>query len=407
MVYSEQIKRIAVCVGNDGTPKSLSRIPSDDKSYDEEWIQQLLEKCPALLRSEEIGFDCAELVCIGREVSVSSAGGAGFIDNLYVSSSGKVVIVETKLFRNQESRRTVIAQILDYAKEAAKWDAEVLDSIAEAYTFKKRKQSFQVVDLMYEAGYLKIADSAAFVDSVNRNLKAGNFLLLIVGDGIRTGVQELADFLSSYTSLGFQLGLIALEMYRHEDSTIVIPNILTKTTVIERQIFQRGTAQLSTASTNEKGQPKAIRSKEEFIHDFALAGKCDEARAAEFIQQLNNIPNVVITSHPTQLRVRVVSPDGSTFPILNLCLSSNGSDASIILLPVETFSDLKKANLPTEVVDSYFDFYKAFISSRCKHVPYENISGFYYGDINKILGSTPLFVEAIEKLVSDVYSLEE
>ena len=274
MVYSEQIKRIAVCVDSDGTPKNLSRIPSDDKSYDEEWIQQLLEKCPALLRSEEIGFDCAELVCIGREVSVSSAGGAGFIDNLYVSSSGKVVIVETKLFRNQESRRTVIAQILDYAKEAAKWDAEVLDSIAEAYTFKKRNQSFRVVDLMYEAGYLKIADSAAFVDSVNRNLKAGNFLLLIVGDGIRTGVQELADFLSSYTSLGFQLGLIALEMYQHEGSTIVIPNILTKTTVIERQIFQRGTVQPSPSS-NEKGQPKAIRSKEEFIHDFALAGKSE------------------------------------------------------------------------------------------------------------------------------------
>lgn len=73
------------------------------------------------------------MICIGREVAVGSGENTGYIDNLYITPSGMIVIVETKLFRNQEARRTVIAQIIDYAKEVQKWDAEKLDKIAQGY----------------------------------------------------------------------------------------------------------------------------------------------------------------------------------------------------------------------------------------------------------------------------------
>jgi hypothetical protein len=39
----------------------------------------------------------------------------GYIDNLLMTPSGDIAIVETKLFRNPQARRAVLAQVLDYA----------------------------------------------------------------------------------------------------------------------------------------------------------------------------------------------------------------------------------------------------------------------------------------------------
>ena len=50
----------------------------------------------------------------------------GLLDILMVTPNGKLVIIETKLWRNPEARRKVIAQILDYAKELSRWNYEDL-----------------------------------------------------------------------------------------------------------------------------------------------------------------------------------------------------------------------------------------------------------------------------------------
>ena len=42
------------------------------------------------------------------------ACGHGFIDNLFITPRGDIVLVETKLWRNPQARREVIAQALDY-----------------------------------------------------------------------------------------------------------------------------------------------------------------------------------------------------------------------------------------------------------------------------------------------------
>jgi len=47
-----------------------------------------------------------------------------------MNSSGYLTLVETKLWRNPESRRTVIGQIIDYAKELSRLSYEgLLDAI--------------------------------------------------------------------------------------------------------------------------------------------------------------------------------------------------------------------------------------------------------------------------------------
>ena len=53
--------------------------------------------------------------------------GAGPADILYLTPSGQVVVVETKLWRNPEARREVVGQILDCARQLTGWSFDVLE----------------------------------------------------------------------------------------------------------------------------------------------------------------------------------------------------------------------------------------------------------------------------------------
>ncbi len=87
-------------------------------------------------------------------------------------------------------------------------------------------------------------DTAVFVDGVNRSLKSGDFLLLIIGDGIRSGAESLVGFLQQYGNLRFSLGLIEVAAYRLSASEMLLqPRILARTEVLTRMVI-----------VNEKGE---------------------------------------------------------------------------------------------------------------------------------------------------------
>ena len=74
---------------------------------------------------------------------------------------------------------------------------------------------------------------ADFVDTVNRNLERGKFLLLIVGDGIREGAIGITEFLSNVGHLNFAFAMIELSLYKAKDlGTLIIPKTIVKTTEI-------------------------------------------------------------------------------------------------------------------------------------------------------------------------------
>lgn len=132
MIYTERMSRSAIHINPNGQASAMKRIPFMTGAFNEAWLQEILADNPFVIPSFEVGSEYAPLVCIGREVPVGSGETQGYIDNLYLTPSGRIVIVETKLFRNQESRRTVVAQIIDYAKELQKWDCAMLDKVADA-----------------------------------------------------------------------------------------------------------------------------------------------------------------------------------------------------------------------------------------------------------------------------------
>ena len=406
MIYSERMNRNAVFVSSDQQVEHLRRIPFMHGTFNEKWLQELIASHPSLLQSEEIGAEYANLVCIGTEVKVGAGETTGYIDNLYVSASGQVVIVETKLFRNQEARRTVIAQIIDYAKEVQQWDAEKLDEIAADYTYLRDGQASRVFDLMLKEGYLTAGDSSRFVDSINRNLEQANFLLLVVGDGIRSGVQQLAEFLQNYASMSFKLALMEMEVYEHANGVVVIPNILTKTAVIRRTIYTGHQVQENELSEKQGQVPQSpVPTQQEFINIFSANGGYDSSQVTSFISDVSSVPGVSLTLHPSAIRIRVTLSDGSACPVLIFGKSGSFGNpaADIWVRPEDITSKLVKAGHDISEADEYLDFYRKFIDKeRCKHEPYTVPAGFYYAYVRKVLQNSEAFMEALEQLISVV-----
>lgn len=192
-------------------------------------IQALVHAYPASLPISEIDPSFVGAVPICRELNTS----AGAIDNLLVTPSGLPVLVECKLWRNPEGRREVVGQILDYAKELSRWSSADLQR--EVSIRLKQRDGNPMLDLV-RATHPDL-DEVEFNDALTHNLRRGRFLLLIVGDGIRAGVEAIAEYLEAHAGLHFSLGLVEMPIYVMPDGKrIVVPRVLAKTKVITRNV---------------------------------------------------------------------------------------------------------------------------------------------------------------------------
>ena len=220
--------------------------------YDENWLQRLLFEKPEVLPIGEIDPAFAPAVPLCRELPTA----AGSIDLAYVSEQGLLSIVECKLWRNPEARRAAVTQILDYAKEISRWSYEELnDAVRRAA--KRHEGTNTLFDLVQEQN--DTIDEQTFVDDVTRNLKSGRFLLLVVGDGIREGVERIADYLKQSAGIRFTFGLVELAIFDMPDGPasgiIVEPRVLARTFEIERAVVRLADAGVVVEDSRSTGLP--------------------------------------------------------------------------------------------------------------------------------------------------------
>ena len=214
----ESLRRIPV-----GTPKSQG-------GMDESTLQDLLFQHPKSLpvASIDAAYDGAVPVC--KELSTP----AGYLDALYVNALGRLTLVEFKLWRNPQARRQVIGQILDYAKELASWRYEDLQREVSKRLNKTGNALYDQVCAIHPD-----VNEAQFVDNVNQHLQRGEFLLLIVGDGIREGVETIVDFVQRHSGLRFNLALVEVALYRENNGGIIVqPRILVRTEIVSRFVYE-------------------------------------------------------------------------------------------------------------------------------------------------------------------------
>ena len=202
--------------------------------YSEDWLQNLLYSHPQSLPIAEIDDSFSGLVPVCREMNTS----AGPVDVVYITPSGRPVIVEAKLWRNPEARRKVIGQLLDYAKELSRWNYETFD--AAVRRARRAEDGDSPKGLAEVLGFAPGSTEAArLFDAVSQSLKRGDLLLLIVGDGIREGVGAIAEFLEGHGSLHFTFGLVEMAIFRLPDGgQLVQPRVLVQSTIVRRTVVE-------------------------------------------------------------------------------------------------------------------------------------------------------------------------
>jgi len=259
-------------IDGDGKHIHLERIQFKDNTLKEDLLQKTLHESPELLPVEELHPEFLPLVSLGREIDS--------IDNLFISPSGRLTIVETKLWRNPEATRQVVAQITDYATRLKSWSYSDLESNA-----RKAMPPAPIVDRTL---YGFISDESPeppplepeFVDAVERNLNVGRFLLLIVGDGIRESVERMLGGLHQHPELQFSFGLVELQLFRHPDKRkemLIVPQIVASTTEVVRGVIKIETTGTATVRVEvEREEEKSGGRRRTLTEEELLSSVADE-----------------------------------------------------------------------------------------------------------------------------------
>ena len=272
----------------DGEATPLRRVPLDERTFDESALQDLLFAHPTLIPVGDIEPLFEGLRPLARELPV----GGGFLDLIFMNGEGYLTLVETKLWRNPEARRTVVAQIIDYASHLSTWTYDELCQAVLASRKASRNNdagvsSDPLVDLASDGD--DDMDEREFVDCMNRNLRLGRFVLLIVGDGIHEGVEKMADFLNQTPQLQFTLGLVEMGCYSLNDKAqpadfFVQPRIVARTREVTRAVVEiKTTVQPDEIHVSVPSAPPKAQSGRTNITESAFLEQLSQSSSPEVV----------------------------------------------------------------------------------------------------------------------------
>ena len=319
------------------SPISTSR--DDPQSFDEDLLQTLIDEVPSVLPIRDFIKSATTLYPLGREIPVDIGGSDGFIDNLLVTNDGYLVIVETKLYRNPEATRAVVTQTLQYGMAVGQLPLIKLESTirrAEKSSLRKDESIRSCIARMSggtgKSGLL--ADD--FEENLERNLRRGEILLLVVSDGIRVGVERITHWLNEQgnNSSPFKFGLVDLKFHTIGGKRLVIPRTLLKSLEISRHVVVVDILPSSSevnVSANVKDEFMASTGKRSSgLRPIKVAGAPltkaslmdllkpeDQVPAQRLIEQLE-IAGLDSQGTGSTLKFGLVADDGQFHPVIGL-----------------------------------------------------------------------------------------
>lgn len=154
------------------------------------------------------------LAFVGRQVDLPDAG---ILDVLCVDENGLPVAVEVKLARNGESRRQVVAQIVDYLSALTALTVDELDARTEG-ALKDALRSFDPPG----------GDPASFErrwQACGANLRAGLARIVVALDSAPTDLERIVQFLSERSNLDIRLVTIS-KFVEPRVGTLYVPTVL-------------------------------------------------------------------------------------------------------------------------------------------------------------------------------------
>ncbi|HEV2365725.1 MAG TPA: hypothetical protein VGS12_16160 [Caulobacteraceae bacterium] len=220
-------------IGEDHTVTTLARMQLGQSPLDggrrEKFVQDLVHDHPEVLPMLDIEPAFSPLLPVCKELETA----AGYIDNLWLTPAGGIVFGECKLFRNPQARREVIAQSLDYARALAAWTYDDLQGAVRKALGRSELTLWSLVE--------KDADlsEAQFIDAIERRLRTGQLMILIIGDGIQEGVEALTEHVQMHAGIHAGMALVDLSIWSDPaGGLIVVPRIPMRTVLIERGVVR-------------------------------------------------------------------------------------------------------------------------------------------------------------------------
>jgi len=196
----------------------------------EAWLRDTLLRHPELIPVGDIDPAYGPLTPLCAELQLGV--GVGRLDAAFINPFGRLTLVECKLWRNPQARREVVAQVLDYARAISRWSySDLQRQVANA--------TGRTGNVPYELAKTRHPDLVEhdFVDAAAAAMRAGRFLLLIAGDGIREDVGAMAELINNNAAMGFSFGMVEVALYGFEDGALAIqPRAIAKTRLIEKTV---------------------------------------------------------------------------------------------------------------------------------------------------------------------------
>lgn len=304
----------------------------ESENYSEWWLQRLLYRVPDSLPIQEIDPSLGRLVPVGMELRTPDGG---FVDNVFVTQQGNIVIVECKLWKNPEARRAVVTQVIDYARSMANWRYQDFDNaVGKCINEEKKpigKTLFQIVSEAYDND--PEVDEASFIDAVQRNLRLGRLLLLIAGDGIREGAEGLVDYLQTHGGLRFDLAMVEIAIYEADGHGLFVqPRLLARTLNIERAVFriEGGDLQIAKAETSAEtiGARRTSLTYDSFFEQLQTSNPHLTVALKKFLDKAGQ-QNISLVPATRSASIKWDSPAGKTFTLAGINL-----DGKLVTYPV-------------------------------------------------------------------------
>ena len=240
--------------------KSAEEIGAKEKDFDE-LIVHHPELLGRLLSAEGVTKPGSKLEVLANHLRLyTEEQSAGVIDVLMAEHVEgviqRLVIVENKLLKNPESRRTVLAQVMEYLLILCQGRsaADLIDSIHNARATDKA--------ILKERPPGAEVDLEQSEEDIQDILDRGEVLLVIVGDDIQPRAERLARAFDAHAApnLNFQLALVSLRIFDSTNNRLVAPNLIGTVMTAERSLQITVTVQ---DDRNNKREATTVASYEE------------------------------------------------------------------------------------------------------------------------------------------------
>ena len=262
--------------------------------FDEKWLQEVLFANIDLIQPTDASYDRIQLVPLCRELNLNDGIRNLFLDILAITETGKLILIECKLWKNPQARREVLAQAFEYAS--------LLQSLSYSDLSSKLRRHIDsgsedpIIFALRSAGIS--VDESLLISRIDQGMKKGNFHVVIAGDGIRT---DLVNLVNSPAMTGMTADLSLLEISVHQDGegkTLLTPSVPQEIETVTRTVL------IST-----EGMPVSIEEDESEINPLPNQKSPVQRQMKEEKKELNTLfwrraIEEIKFSHPDQDSLR-------------------------------------------------------------------------------------------------------